>query len=82
MKQRAAVFDAGSLTSELRFAPSLDGTKVPYFLVRNPKAPATAPCLLDGSRRGYRSAGCHWTGQVQQSLGSEKWPRVAAASKS
>ena len=49
LKARPAQFDASGLTCEQHFATSLDGTKVPYFVIRREDAPldGSNPTLLD-----------------------------------
>eukprot|EP00933_Yihiella_yeosuensis_P034155 TRINITY_DN27688_c0_g1_i1.p1 TRINITY_DN27688_c0_g1~~TRINITY_DN27688_c0_g1_i1.p1 ORF type:complete len:409 (-),score=78.96 TRINITY_DN27688_c0_g1_i1:123-1349(-) len=50
VKSKPAMFDASGLIVEQAFAESLDGTKVPYFLIRrkDAKLDGTMPTLLDG----------------------------------
>lgn len=47
---KPATFDAAGLLVEQRMADSLDGTKVPYFVVRRSDAPlnGSSPTILDG----------------------------------
>ncbi|MGS2618288.1 prolyl oligopeptidase family serine peptidase [Micromonospora sp. LZ34] len=47
LKREPAYFDAAGLTVRQFFATSADGTRVPYFLVGDPDAPA-GPALLTG----------------------------------
>ncbi|KAA0022235.1 prolyl oligopeptidase family serine peptidase [Antrihabitans cavernicola] len=46
LKQSPAFFDASGMVTEQFFATSLDGTQVPYFVVR--KEGATGPTVLSG----------------------------------
>lgn len=46
LKQSPAFFDASGMVTEQFFATSLDGTQVPYFVVR--EAGATGPTVLSG----------------------------------
>ena len=46
IKQAPAFFDATGISTEQFFAESLDGTKVPYFVVR--KAGVSGPTILSG----------------------------------
>eukprot|EP00931_Biecheleriopsis_adriatica_P093679 TRINITY_DN6740_c0_g1_i2.p1 TRINITY_DN6740_c0_g1~~TRINITY_DN6740_c0_g1_i2.p1 ORF type:complete len:783 (-),score=153.16 TRINITY_DN6740_c0_g1_i2:13-2286(-) len=50
LKSKPAMFDASGLIVEQAFAESLDGTKVPYFLIRRKDAvlDGSMPTLLDG----------------------------------
>jgi prolyl oligopeptidase len=50
-----ATFDAKNMTAEKRFATSKDGTKIPYFLVRNKAASGPVPALIHGYG-GFRAA--------------------------
>jgi len=48
LKALPAMFDATGLAVTQRWAPSKDGTQVPYFLVRKVDAPTNQPTLLYG----------------------------------
>ncbi|CAE8718112.1 unnamed protein product [Polarella glacialis] len=50
IKSKPAMFDASGLVVEQAEAESLDGTKVPYFMIRRKDVPldGTTPTLLDG----------------------------------
>jgi prolyl oligopeptidase len=50
-----AKFDAATMTVEQRFATSKDGTRVPYFLVRNKGAAGAVPTLIH-AYGGFRAA--------------------------
>jgi len=47
LKQAPSLFDASSLTVDQHFAISLDGTKIPYFVVY-PSSSTASPTLLTG----------------------------------
>ena len=48
LKRMPAMFDAGGLSISQQWTTSKDGTRVPYFLVRDPKATGPRPTLLYG----------------------------------
>ena len=48
LKRLPAMFDARGLSVAQHWATSADGTRVPYFLVRNPEAKGPRPTLLYG----------------------------------
>ena len=48
LKRMPAMFDARGLSTTQEWAVSADGTRIPYFLVRDPKAKASRPTLLYG----------------------------------
>ncbi len=50
-----ATFDASRMTVEKRFATSKDGTKIPYFLVREKGASVPVPALIH-AYGGFRAA--------------------------
>merc|ERR1719174_200617 len=49
LKSKPAMFDASGLCVEQHFVPSLDGTKIPYFVIRRAELPldGSTPTLLD-----------------------------------
>ena len=48
LKRMPAMFDSRGLSVAQQWATSADGTRVPYFLVRNPEAKGPLPTLLYG----------------------------------